>query len=227
MGEHPFTGQQMSHSGKHEMSGLDGTALGDLDASGRAVTHVGLEVLDGLDDSQRVIIQHLAKDDVLAIEPGGSHSGDEELRAVGVLAGVGHGEKARLGVLELEVLVSKLLSVDRLASRAIAAGEVAALKHKVLDHPVEDRPLVAEALLPRGEGAEVLGGLGHALAVETEVDATCRLAADLDVEEELDGHLGTLLLLLRRGRGRHQGEQQHRRQNHLLRSHDPCSDRRR
>lgn len=29
------------------------------------------------------------------------NSGDEELRAVGVLAGVGHGEKTRLGVLEL------------------------------------------------------------------------------------------------------------------------------
>ena len=42
---------------------------------------------------------------MLSIEPAGNDSGDEELRAVGVLASVGHGEEARLGVLQLEVLV--------------------------------------------------------------------------------------------------------------------------
>ena len=40
--------------------------------------------------------------------------GDEELRAVGVLAGVSHREEARLGVLELEVLVRELVAVDYL-----------------------------------------------------------------------------------------------------------------
>ena len=36
---------------------------------------------------------------MLAIEPGGDHSGDEELRAVGVWAGVGHGQETGLGML--------------------------------------------------------------------------------------------------------------------------------
>lgn len=37
---------------------------------------------------------------------------DEELGAIGVLSGVGHGEKTGLGVLQLEVLVCELVAVD-------------------------------------------------------------------------------------------------------------------
>lgn len=49
------------------------------------------------------------------------------LRAVGPGSRVGHREDARAGVLEREVLVGKLLAVDGLAARAVAAGKVAAL----------------------------------------------------------------------------------------------------
>jgi hypothetical protein len=41
----------------------------------------------------------LTKNDVLSIEPGRHDCGDEELRTIGVRAGIGHGEKARLGML--------------------------------------------------------------------------------------------------------------------------------
>ena len=70
---------------------------------------------------------HLAEDDVLAVKPGGGHGGDEELRTIRVLASVGHGQLPGPRVLELEVLVRKLLAVDRLAPGAVALGEVAAL----------------------------------------------------------------------------------------------------
>jgi len=72
-------------------------------------------------------IGDLAKDDVLSVQPAGDNSGDEELRAVCVGAGVGHGEQAGLGVLELEVLVLELLAVDGLATGAVATGEVTSL----------------------------------------------------------------------------------------------------
>lgn len=42
----------------------------------------------------------------------GNDGGDEELRTVGVLASVGHGQLALLGVLELEVLIGELVAVD-------------------------------------------------------------------------------------------------------------------
>jgi hypothetical protein len=38
--------------------------------------------------------------------------GDEELRAIGVLSGVGHGEETLLGMLQLEVLIRELGTVD-------------------------------------------------------------------------------------------------------------------
>ena len=88
-------------------------------------------------------IEDLAEDDVLAVEPGSLDGGDEELQemrvatlhwaigtsrycascnpdlaAVGVLAGVGHGEPARSVVVQLEVLVGELLAVDRPAASA-------------------------------------------------------------------------------------------------------------
>jgi hypothetical protein len=70
--------------------------------------------LDGLDDLVRldIAIRNAAEDDVLAIEPRGDDSGDEELGAVGVATSVGHGEEALLGVLELEVLVLEAIAVD-------------------------------------------------------------------------------------------------------------------
>ena len=47
----------------------------------------------------------------------GGYSGDEELRAVGVGAGVGHGQETGFGVSQLEVLVRKFLAVDGLSAR--------------------------------------------------------------------------------------------------------------
>ena len=49
----------------------------------------------------------LPEDDVAPIEVRGAREGDEELRVVGVAAGIGHREHARPGVLEQEVLVLK------------------------------------------------------------------------------------------------------------------------
>jgi hypothetical protein len=40
-------------------------------------------------------LEHTTKHNVLAVEPSGGSSGDEELRTVGVGAGIGHGKDAR------------------------------------------------------------------------------------------------------------------------------------
>jgi hypothetical protein len=106
-----------------------------------------------------VALEHLAKDDVLAIKPGSDDRGDEELRAVGVAASVGHAEQALLCVLELEVFIIELVAIDGLATGAIALGEVTTLDHEVLNNAVEARSLVAEAFLAGRKSAEVLSSL--------------------------------------------------------------------
>jgi len=131
---------------------------------------------------------------VLAVEPGGDDSGDEELGAVGVGTGVGHGKKTGLGVVELEVLISELVAVDGLATSAVAAGEVTTLEHELGDHTVESAALVAEGLartadtlLTSAEAAEVLGSLGHNIVEKRENNAARGDTTNGDVKE----HKGT------------------------------------
>jgi hypothetical protein len=67
-------------------------ALGDLHWLLRLVTRPLLAVLDLVDDI--VALKNLAEHDVAAIEPASDDGGDKELRAVGVLAAVGHAWKS-------------------------------------------------------------------------------------------------------------------------------------
>lgn len=107
----------------------------------RAVTTVGFGLFDLADDVHS--LQHLAEHDVASVQPAGLLDRDEELRTVGVLAGVGHRQPSGSIVLQLEVLVSEALTVDRAASGSIATGEVSTLDHEVLDDAVELAALVA------------------------------------------------------------------------------------
>jgi len=128
--------------------------------------------LDGSDDLVRldIALGNAAKDDVLAIKPGGDDSGDKKLRAVGVGASVGHGQQERTVVPELEVLVGKLLAIDGLAAGAVATSKVTALKHEIWDHTVELGALVSKALLACAESTEVLGRLGNNVVEDFKVD---------------------------------------------------------
>jgi hypothetical protein len=58
-----------------------------------------------------------------------------------------HGKKALLGVLELEVLIRELLSVDGLAASSVTVGEVTTLDHELLDNAVEGGSLVSVTVL--------------------------------------------------------------------------------
>ena len=103
--------------------------LDNLDSIDRLVAAACRGVLDLLYDI--IALEDFAEDDVTTVEPAepvlastvlpkvlylrylrGDDSRDEELGAVGVLAGVGHGQQTGLGVLELEVLILELVTVD-------------------------------------------------------------------------------------------------------------------
>ena len=79
-----------------------------------------------------------------SIQPFCLLSGDEELRSVGVLASIGHGQPPTAIVLQLEVLIIKLVAVDGFAASAVSASEVSSLDHKVLDHAVKFAAFVCQ-----------------------------------------------------------------------------------
>lgn len=102
---------------------------------------------DGLDDIHAIF--NFTKDDMLAIEPAGNNSRDEELGTVAITrrvsritdvrqiinslrvwASVGHGEKAGPVMFTLEVLVGELLTVNRLATRTLIPLSMASLDRK-------------------------------------------------------------------------------------------------
>ena len=146
------------------------------------------------------------EDAVLSVEPGAGNEGDEELRAVGVGASVGHGKEERLGVVSVEVLIGDLGAIDRLSTSAVLGGKITTLSHEISDDSVEGAALVAEglahlanALLTSAESAEVLRSLGS-VSVERELDSASGLAVDVDVKENCGVcHLTFYLLLLLEG----------------------------
>ena len=113
-------------------------AIGD-DDRGLGGARLGSDALNLLDNVHAT--GDGAEDGVLAIEPVGLDGAEEELRSVGVGPRVGHREDPRSSVLEREVLIGELHSVDGLTAGAVAAGEVAALAHELADDTVEGRAL--------------------------------------------------------------------------------------
>jgi len=134
---------------------------------------------------------------VLAVEPVGLDGAEEELRAVGVWAGVGHGENAWASVLEREVLVGELFAVDRLAAGTITLGEVTALAHEVCDHSVERGSGKAEALLASAECSEVFGSLWDDVLSEGHLDSAESGTVCGHVEENFGRHLESVFGIVR------------------------------
>src|SRR3984893_16969536 len=124
-------------------------------ADGDRAHHVALA--DGADHVHP--LHHLAAEVVrLAQLVPVVHGADEELRAVGVGAGVGHGHRAG------DVLTLHRLILEAIAGTA-ASGSLGAstLDHEVVDHPVEGEPVV-EAVA--GEVDEVVDRFGCARSIQ-------------------------------------------------------------
>jgi len=125
-------------------------------------------------------LEDFAEDGVLAIQPRGENSGNEELGPVGVLAGICHRQEACFGVLQDKVFVVKLAAVDGEGAAAIAVGDVSSLDQEVLDDPVEQAALVAFAFvaLLRWKSGKVLNSFRSYCAKESNDDAASRLSTD-------------------------------------------------
>jgi len=152
------------------------------------LARLGTKGLHLLDDIHA--LDDLAEDDVLAVQPLRLGRAQEKLAAVCVGAGVSHRQDSRSGMLEGEVLVLKLVSVDGLAAGSVVVGEVAALAHEVGDHSVEGGPLEPVPLLAGAQGTEVLRGLGHHVFTELHDNTSQGCTVGGDIEEASHAHFG-------------------------------------
>mmetsp|Transcript_85394 Transcript_85394/g.215284 ORF Transcript_85394/g.215284 Transcript_85394/m.215284 type:complete len:246 (+) Transcript_85394:320-1057(+) len=139
-----------------------------------------------------VTCDYLPEDDMLAIQVWSGRSGNKELGAVGVGARIGHGEHAFPRVPSDEVLVPKLLAIDRLPTCAITASEISTLTHEAWNdamehatHVVQPLATPALALLARAEGTEVFRCLRHDISEQLEDYAANGLVVETDLKEDL------------------------------------------
>lgn len=86
---------------------------------------------------------------------------------------------------QLEVFVRECGPIYRAAAGAISLCDVPALNHELGDDAVNCRTRIAEALVARGELAEVAGGVGTDGVVELEYYSSKRIAVDLHIEIDI------------------------------------------
>src|SRR5271157_50300 len=106
-----------------------------------------------------VALDHFAKHAVFIVEVRGGGRGDKELAAVGIGSGIGHGEDAGLGVLEIGMeLVGEFVA----GTAASGAFRVATLNHEIGNDPMENGAVVKglTRLGATGEIHEIGDGAG-------------------------------------------------------------------
>lgn len=156
-----------------------------------------------------------AKNDVSTVEPRRLFNRDEELRPIGVLASIGHGQPSSTVVLQLEVLVCEAITIDAATSSAIALCEVSPLDHELFDHPVELAAFVSLTFGLLGKLHEILDRLRNGFAEQADLYSARIDTADLHIEPYLVGDFRPVGAV-RAGDDGHQAEEQQ--QSHCTRT---------
>ena len=164
------------------MSSLELTRVNDSDPLGASA---GLGSI-GFNLSNNVhTLDNLSEHDMPAVQPGSPDQANEKLGPIGVGSRIGHAQDSRSSMLQLEVLVFKLVAVNRLASSSVVVFKVTTLAHKVGDHAVESGILISHSLFSSAKSTEILSGLGDHICSQLHDDAAQRSAvAGLHVKED-------------------------------------------
>jgi len=144
----------------------------------------------GFDSLQEFLsLDDFTEDDVLSIEPRAFNESQEELRAVGVGTGIGHGQKTRSGVLNIEVFILEFSTIDGFTTSTVASSEITTLSHELGDDSVENvvqevkgLATLAFTLFTSAESSEVFSSLGDLVSEEFEFEPANSFTLDADVE---------------------------------------------
>mmetsp|Transcript_126419 Transcript_126419/g.300184 ORF Transcript_126419/g.300184 Transcript_126419/m.300184 type:complete len:235 (-) Transcript_126419:35-739(-) len=133
---------------------------------------------------------HLAEDHVFAIQVWRIRRAQKELRSVGVRPCICHGQNSRSCVLVLEVLITKLVSVNRLSTGTVPSREVTSLAYEVWNHAVKRAALVVQrlarasfALLTSAQGPKIFCRFWHRVREQLHFDASGRAPSDFHIEK--------------------------------------------
>ena len=118
-----------------------------------------------------------------AVKMGSGSEAEEELRAIGTWASIGHRKDTTTSVLIDEVFIIEICSVDGFAASAVVCSKITTLGHEALDDSVETASLEAVTLLHSAELFEVFGGSGSVRG-ESHGNPTSCLTTNGDVEED-------------------------------------------
>jgi len=118
-----------------------------------------------------------------AVKMGSGSEAEEELRAIGTWASIGHRKDTTTSVLIDEVFIFECSSVDGFAASAVVCSKITTLGHEALDDSVESASLEAVTLLHSAELFEVFGGFGSVSGESHGNPASC-LTTNGDVEED-------------------------------------------
>jgi hypothetical protein len=69
-------------------------------------------------------------------------------------------------MLQLEVLILELVTIDGLSSSSVMVGEVSSLTHELGNDAVESGSLVTESLFASAQSTEVFGGAGDHISAQ-------------------------------------------------------------
>ena len=71
-------------------------------------------------------------------------------------------------VFQSEVLILELVTIDGLATSAIASCEVSSLTHEIFDNPMECGAFITKSFLSSAEGSEVFSSFWYYITSELE-----------------------------------------------------------
>ena len=119
-------------------------ALDNLQKKGSTLQEKQRSIKAGAADKN--VRAHLAEYGVFAIEVRRGYCSNKKLASVRVGAGVSHGQQVFDIVRKCKtaLLVSKLLTIDALATGTVTIGEVSALAHEIRNDPMKARAFVRQ-----------------------------------------------------------------------------------
>jgi len=129
------------------------------------------------------------------VQPSSLHSCNEELRAISVGTSIGHAEHSWTSVLQLEMFIRKLVTINALPSCSISTGEVTSLYHKIWDYTMKVAALemkvfatLSHTLVSFAQMHEVCCCFWHVLSVQADDNPACRFTSNLHIKETLVCH---------------------------------------